>query len=230
MVTANGPALQVVGLAKRFRQANGDHQVVLDSVDLLLRPGSFTLVTGAPCSGRSTLLRCLYRTLQPDRGRAYLFTGMGSMDLAGAEASAVSWARRHYVRLAGPDLVAPDRATSAAVLSRVLQRSGLATTAADRRASTALRRFGVPAERPLRHLDAAARATVAFLSATLPPATLVLLDEPFSRPDEETAEQFLRSTAETCQRGTAILATAPIGSAYEGFADRVVLLQQGRAL
>lgn len=224
-----GPSLQVFGLAKRFRDPAGERIDVLEHVDLAARPGAFTVVVGAPGSGRSTLLRCIYRSHQPDRGRAYLCTANGAVDLATAPTASISWARRHHLRFGDGTLAAPDRATAGALLGRVLRRSGTTPSVAERRTETALDRFEVAPDRPLRHLDERDRTAVAFLVATLPPASVLLLDEAFPCDSEAGVEPYLQALAETCQRGTAVVATASQGSPLEGFADAVVLLQQGRA-
>ena len=56
--------LQITGLRKDFTNhlRPGHTRTVLDSIDLTVLPGTCTVLTGASGSGKSSLLRCLYRT------------------------------------------------------------------------------------------------------------------------------------------------------------------------
>ena len=228
MVSHAQPALQVIGLAKRFRDQAGKRIDVLEHVDLTVRPGVLTVIEGAPGAGRTTLLRCLYRTHVPDRGRMYLTAGGMCMELAAARPMQVSWARRCHVRLFDGSLAVPDRATGHAVLVRALRRTSLTAAIAERRAVNALSRAGISPDRPVRLLSEAERRFIAVLLALLPEASVVLLDEP-SVPDEHGAA-LLTLIAEACQRGAAVVATAPVGSDLAAGADQVLLLQQGRVM
>lgn len=46
---------------------------VLSGVNLTLRPGSFTFLTGASGAGKTTVLKLIYAALKPSRGRVTLF-------------------------------------------------------------------------------------------------------------------------------------------------------------
>lgn len=63
------PALEVAGLVKRF--ATG--VAVLDGLDLAVRAGERVSVIGANGTGKSTLLRCIVRLVEPDAGSVRLF-------------------------------------------------------------------------------------------------------------------------------------------------------------
>lgn len=62
-----GPAVRLEGVTKRFGR-----EVVLDAADLEVREGSFTVLLGAPASGKSTLLRLLMGLETPTSGRVWL--------------------------------------------------------------------------------------------------------------------------------------------------------------
>ena len=46
---------------------------ILSGIDLVLKPGSFSFLTGASGAGKSSLLKLLYLALQPTRGEVSLF-------------------------------------------------------------------------------------------------------------------------------------------------------------
>lgn len=62
-----GAAVRFEGVSKRFGQ-----ELVLDNVALSVREGSFTVLLGAPASGKSTLLRLLMGLDAPTSGHIFL--------------------------------------------------------------------------------------------------------------------------------------------------------------
>ncbi|MEO0561232.1 MAG: ABC transporter ATP-binding protein, partial [Chloroflexota bacterium] len=55
--------LEFKGVSKRFRQI-----VIADNMDLAIRSNTFSVIFGAPASGKSTLLRLITGLERPDRG------------------------------------------------------------------------------------------------------------------------------------------------------------------
>src|SRR3974377_2402867 len=77
--------LDVQDYGKRFSiHQLGREILVFENVSFKLHEGEFLLVRGANGVGKSTLLRCLYRTYLPSSGRAILQSSFGTVDLARA--------------------------------------------------------------------------------------------------------------------------------------------------
>lgn len=77
--------LDVQGLTKRFSIHHLNRQVhAFADLSFSLDAGEFVLVSGPNGVGKSSLLRCLYRTYLPTAGQAWFFSRNGRIDLAHA--------------------------------------------------------------------------------------------------------------------------------------------------
>ena len=79
------PLLQVEGLSKHFYIDHLQREIaVFDALSFSLEAGQFMLIGGANGAGKSSLLRCLYRTYLPSAGSAMFQSKHGLIDLARA--------------------------------------------------------------------------------------------------------------------------------------------------
>jgi len=83
-------SLRITGLVKEYRAG----QPVLKGIDLHVQGQGLTAIIGPSGTGKSTLLRCINRLIDPTRGEIVLQTDAGSVNLAGIRGSALRQARR----------------------------------------------------------------------------------------------------------------------------------------
>jgi alpha-D-ribose 1-methylphosphonate 5-triphosphate synthase subunit PhnL len=79
---------------------DGQRLDVLRGIDLELAPGTFTVLTGPSGSGKSSLLRCIYRSAVVDDGSIVFHANGAAIDLLGASDRAILDLRRTHIGLA----------------------------------------------------------------------------------------------------------------------------------
>ena len=90
--------LEVRGLSKRFTiHQLGREIVAFDDLTFTLREGEFILVSGPNGVGKSTLLRCLYRTCRTSAGSALYRSRYGEIDLTRAADVDIAKLRREEI-------------------------------------------------------------------------------------------------------------------------------------
>lgn len=219
------PAEPPTGAEIRFHGVGltypGRTEPALAGVDLVLRPGTTTLVTGRSGAGKTTLLSLLLRFTEPDAGRITV----GEVDLADIPAGdwrrRVAWVpQRPYlldasvadnIRLGtiGGDVETAARLAGAHDVITALP-DGYATRLGER---------GTRLSAGQRQRIALARA---FLRVARTPDAIVLLDEPTAHLDPENAALVRAGVARLLEGRTGLIVAHDGG--WSGLADEVVAL------
>ena len=190
-------------------------RLILDSVDLEIRPGEIVAVVGENGAGKTTLVRCLAGELRPDAGAVDIAGGSQSLgvvwqDLAlcdHLDVVANVWLGREPAWL--------DEARLEADTRRLL--SGLGIALPDLR-------------RPVGTLSGGERQLVAVTRALAGQPDLCLLDEPtaaLSLSETRTVGEVVRGLR---ARGGAVLLVSHEPEAVSDLADRIVVLRRGRVV
>lgn len=203
-----------------------DRKVVVDGVDLELPEGSFTVILGPNASGKSTVLRALARVLRPERGQV-LLDGRELRDYGAREL-----ARR--MGLLPQDAVAPEGMRVADLVSRGRHphRTALQhwTRADDDATREALAATGT-AELSERYVDQLSggqrqRVWIALLLAQRAP--VMLLDEPTTFLDIAHQFELLDLLRALHRDGKTVVAVLHDLNQAARYADRLVLMRDGR--
>jgi len=192
---------------------------VLHERDLVLRPGSLSVVWGRSGSGKTTLLRILAGLERPDAGSVEVL----GADLAGLDRSGLAALRRRHIAVSAQQAVLVESLDVVANLELVRQVRGLDTTAdlidrwLDALGLAALR------HRPVRVLSGGERQRVSVARVLAAEPSVAVLDEPTSQQDESNAERVVEALVAAARRGTAVVAAThdPVLAAA---ADTVVRL------
>ena len=171
------PLLEVQGVCKSFRKPDGDQLVVLEQVNLTLRPGEIVGLLGRSGSGKSTLLRQIAGLDEPSGG---VVNYLGH-PVAGP-ASGIAMVFQSFALF--PWLT---------VLENVqlgLEAQGVAEDEMRKRSLQAIDLIGLDGFESAypRELSGGMRQRVGFARALVVHPNIILMDEPFSALDVLTAE------------------------------------------
>ncbi|MFF5103334.1 ABC transporter ATP-binding protein [Streptomyces sp. NPDC000134] len=202
---------------------------VLQGVDLTVRPGELTALTGLNGCGKSTLLRLAAGLLRPDRGRVLL----GGEDLAGLSrrATARRVALLHQSAPAVPGMTVRHLVRQGRYAAR--GPLGMLREGDDPVVRRALRDVGVErwADRDVDALSGGERQRVRLAMALAQDTRVLLLDEPTTYLDLHHQLDVLRTVVRLrAERGlTVVMVLHDLGHAAR-FAERIVALREGRVV
>lgn len=217
--------LEIRGLHKSFTQhLHGGRRVeILRGVDLAVEPGTCTVLAGPSGSGKSSLLRCAYRSARSDAGTIAIAAQGRTIEMTAAADRDVLDARRTLVGLATQFLSVIPR-----VCARDLVRAeGLD----DAEASELLAAIGLPHDvhgfAPAT-FSGGQRQMLNLALALARPRPLLLLDEVTASLDPERRLLALEALRARKANGAAILAVFHDVPTLPNLVDRVVRLVDGK--
>lgn len=224
--------ISITDLTKTFTMHQLDKRVIgLDRINIEIDSGEFLAVTGQSGSGKSTFLKCIYRTYEPTEGSIELATGENSIDLATCADRDVLEMRRNHMSYASQFLDEVPRVTATELVARPLRIKGVSREHAEERAETLLRKLAIPD----RLFDAypstfsgGERQRVNLARALAPSPRILLLDEPTSALDPETRTEALDLIESHCNDGTTVIGALHDRSVVSQVADRVAEIEDGQ--
>jgi alpha-D-ribose 1-methylphosphonate 5-triphosphate synthase subunit PhnL len=233
-MTAN--LLTIRGLSKRITLhiLGGKRVTAFRDLDLDLPVGGFVGLVGASGSGKSSLLKCVYRTYLPTAGTAIYVTAAGdAVDLVTADDRTVLHLRRQEIGLVTQFLRASPRVAALDVVAAARANQGVAMEEARAEARELLARLRLPRELwdsfpVLFSGGEQQRVNVARALITRP--RLLLLDEPTSALDTENAATVTELLLEARARGATMIGVFHDPRTVAALCDAVALMRDGLLL
>lgn len=218
-------ALSVRGLTKSFvpHLLDGRPRRVLAGIDLSVRAGCCVVVSGPSGSGKSSLLRCIFRTYRPDAGRVLLTVGGRPVDLAAASDREVLGMRATSIGMVTQFLSVVPRLSAAELVTA----AGVPAS----RAADLLVELGLADDllaAPPATFSGGERQIVNVAMALARPRSLLLLDEATASLDHDRRARVLAALANAKRDGTTMLAVFHDVPTTPGLVDSVVRLADGR--
>ncbi|MDX2343275.1 MAG: heme ABC transporter ATP-binding protein [Acidimicrobiia bacterium] len=201
-------------------------RLLLDAVALTASSGEITGIVGPNGAGKSTLLRVLAGDVVGDSGGATLL----DVDVAAATLQQLARLRAYVGPQQATDIV--FRVEEVVAMGQHPFRSdGVDRGSTDGVIAAAMSRVDVGhlAERALRTLSSGEQQRVALARAIAQQSPVILLDEPTSALDVGHQEMVMKVLRQLAGEGVAVIAVLHDLNLAAVYADRVVLLDAGRA-
>ena len=233
---STAPLLAVSALRKEFvlHVLGGKRVVALRGLSFTIAPGEFIGILGPSGGGKSSLLKCLYRTYLATGGAiAYARAAGTTLDLASASDDAILALRGAELGYVSQFLRPAPRVTAVDLVARPLIGRGVARAVAQERAAALLLRLALPQDLldgyPVL-FSGGEQQRVNIARALIAPPQLLLLDEPTSALDATNQETVLELLRETHRAGTTIVGTFHDLNVLRRLADRYLHIADGRLI
>ena len=224
------PLLKIVGLRKEFTGEPGRPLRALDGVDLEVFPGETLGLVGESGCGKTTLVRCAFRLIEPTAGRV-LFDGV---DLAALSTADLRRRRREFQIIFQDPLAALDpRMSVGEILAEPLEVHGLGSRA-EREGRVRELLEAVALDAGLVHarpasLSGGQQQRVGIARALALRPRLIVADEPVSALDASVQAQILNLLAELQRRyGLTIILVSHSLAVVHYMCARIVVMYLGR--
>ena len=226
--------LRVESLRKSFtmHMLGGLAMSALEDVSFAVGSGEFLGVVGRSGSGKSSLLRCLYRRYLPTSGSLLYAPADGEVvDLARAGDREVLRLRERELGYVSQFLRAIPRTPAHDVVADPLVRRGVALDEAREDAAAMMASLGLPRklwEAFPTTMSGGEQQRVNLARALVGRPRLLLLDEPTSALDPETRGLAVEAIKDLKNAGTTMIGVFHDARTLKALSDRVLVLESGR--
>lgn len=225
--------LSVTDLVKTFTMhAIGGRKVIsLRGVTVDLAAGEHVAIAGASGAGKSSLLRCIYRSYLPDSGTVLLRTTGHDIDLTRLDDRAMARLRGREFGYVSQFLNATPRTGPLELVTASARRRGLDRDTARDAAALSLQKLGI--DEDLWDVDCSVlsggeRQRVNLAAGTVSPPRLLLLDEPVSALDPHNRERALAVIDALAHQDVSVLGVYHDLSIIRRLAGRVIVMDDGQ--
>jgi alpha-D-ribose 1-methylphosphonate 5-triphosphate synthase subunit PhnL len=204
------------------------------NVNLQVFPGQLTALTGPTGAGKSSVLKCVYRSYLPSSGRI-LFRSQDGMvrDLAAAADSEILALRESEIGFVTQFLHCLPRKTALQIVAEPLLKKGCSHQQANENAGALLQLLNVPQRLwavPPATFSGGEKQRINLARGLIARPRLLLLDEPTASLDGATTDRVLELLQIVKEEGVAMLAIFHHPALVSRLAEHVVELEQAKNL
>jgi alpha-D-ribose 1-methylphosphonate 5-triphosphate synthase subunit PhnL len=220
--------IRAEGLAKTFLMhlRGGARIHAFRDVSFTVSPGEFLGIRGPSGSGKSSLLKCLYRTYQASEGAIwYTDAGSRTRNLVEEDEHVIIGLRRREIGYVSQFFPVIPRVSALDTIANGMVARGFPRADSEERARQLLGRLGIP--RPLWDMfpstfSGGEKQRLNIIHAVIAQPRLLLLDEPTASLDAGSAREAVSLVMELRQQGTAMIGVFHDAALLSRLSDRVL--------
>ena len=201
--------------------------VALEDVYLDIESGEFVYLIGETGSGKTTLMRCIFREVVPTRGHisvgGHALRKMGRFELA---------MYRRDIGVVFQNFCLLPTMTAFENVAFVLEVMGVPSREISERVEDALKTVGIWRRRMLYppQMSGGEQQRLAIARAIVNEPSLILADEPTGNLDNHTADEIMQLLLEINAAGTTVLMATHNQFLVDTYRHRVVEIRRGRII
>jgi alpha-D-ribose 1-methylphosphonate 5-triphosphate synthase subunit PhnL len=220
--------IRCVGLSKTFHMhvRGGTRIEAFRDVSFEVEKGQFLGVSGPSGSGKSSLLKCLYRTYLPSSGEIWYTDGTSeTRNLAEADEHSILALRRQEIGYVSQFFPVIPRVSALDTIANGMVARGFHRPESEKRARDLLQRLAIP--RSLWDMfpstfSGGEKQRINIIHAVIAQPRLLFLDEPTASLDAASAHEAVSLILELKSQGTAMIGVLHDTALLSRLSDRIV--------
>lgn len=225
--------IELQGLQKAFTTHHlNQTMTAVEDVSFGLEKGKFLGIVGKSGSGKSTIIKCIYRTYLPQNGQIYYDSeAFGKIDLVTASEREIIHLRKNEIGYVSQFLSVMPRTTTLELVEQSLLETGADEKTATMRAKEALRHFDIAEalwDSYPNTFSGGEKLRLNIARATVKNPRLLLLDEPTASLDNESKQKVREVIQKLKAGGTTLLGIFHDLEFMEGLCDYTYQMQERR--
>ena len=226
------PVLRIRNLSKSFDIHDvGRHISACRNINLSVNSGEFIGITGKSGSGKSTVLKMIYRSYLPQEGKVvYRSRAFGEMDLSRAEERSIIYLRRYEIGYVSQFLHVIPRTSARSIVEKAVLEMGEQESSAREKAEQMLQHFELSPELwdsyPMT-FSGGEKLRLNIARAMIKEPRLLLLDEPTASLDAHSKKKVRELIRRLKEKGTTMLGIFHDLDFMRGLCDRTHIMTDG---
>lgn len=225
--------IELQGLQKAFTTHHlNQTMTAVEDISFALEKGKFLGIVGKSGSGKSTIIKCIYRTYLPQNGQIYYDSeAFGKIDLVTASEREIIHLRKNEIGYVSQFLSVMPRTTTLELVEQSLLETGADEKTATLRAKEALRHFDIAEalwDSYPNTFSGGEKLRLNIARATVKNPRLLLLDEPTASLDNESKQKVREVIQKLKAGGTTLLGIFHDLEFMEGLCDYTYQMQERR--
>ena len=227
--------LEIQSLSKTFTIHHLEKTIgAVENISFSLKKGDFIGIVGKSGSGKSTVLKSIYRTYLPEKGEIwYNSEKFGPLDLAKASERDILYLRKYEMGYVSQFLNVMPRTTARELVEQAVIEMGKSKSEAENAAEQALTHFELDPELWDNYpntFSGGEKLRLNIARAIVKQPRLLLLDEPTASLDDQSKQKVREIIEKLKQDGTTLLGIFHDLAFMDGLCNEVYDLQEKKAI